>query len=38
MQLEEIIVAYSLNNMKPENSLCGQNAEFFVVKGGDPCS
>jgi hypothetical protein len=31
---EEIIAVYNENHTKPINTLCGQNAEILIVKGG----
>jgi hypothetical protein len=32
MSFKEIITVYYENNMKPINTLCGQNAELLIVK------
>jgi hypothetical protein len=32
--LKEIIALYSENNLKPTNTLCGQNAKLLIVKEG----
>jgi hypothetical protein len=29
---KEIIAVYSENHTKPANTLCGENAEFMIVK------
>jgi hypothetical protein len=34
MLFGEIIALYYENNMKPINTLCGQDAEFLTVKAG----
>jgi hypothetical protein len=34
----EITVVYSENHTKHINTLCGQNAEVFIVKAGGTCS
>jgi hypothetical protein len=31
---KEIIAVYSEKHMKPVNTLCGQNEELMIVKGG----
>jgi hypothetical protein len=31
---KEIIAAYPENHTKPINTLCGQNAELFIIKAG----
>jgi hypothetical protein len=33
-RFKEIIRVYSDNHTKPVNTLCGQNAELFLVKAG----
>jgi hypothetical protein len=34
MLIEEIIPVYSENDIKPINTLCGQNAELLIVEAG----